>query len=188
MSRMPPPVLELRRADGDCLDEVLAILNSAASWLSSEGVEQWPDRFDADLVLPALMQGHTWVARLDGEAAGTLTLDWSDILWDSRNEDAGYVHRLAVLRSSPGLGLRLLEWAAETVRLRGRCSLRLDCVASNHRLRQYYESAGFRHCGDVSVPYARPLKPDHAHSGWHSLYELRLVPGRAEPATLTTVR
>ena len=171
---MPAPGLELRRADVDCLDEVLAILNSAASWLSLKGVEQWPDRFNADQVLPTIMQGHTWLARLDGEAAGTITISWSDILWDSRNDDAGYVHRLAVLRSAPGLGLRLLEWAAETVRLRGRYFLRLDCVATNRRLRMFYEAAGFRHCGDVSVLYPQPLRLDNAKAGCHSLYELKI--------------
>ena len=174
MSKEPPPVLELRRADVDCLDEILAILNSAASWLSSKGVEQWPDRFNADQVLPTIMQGHTWLARLDGEAAGTITIDWSDVLWDSRNHDAGYVHRLAVLRSSPGLGLRLLEWAAETVRLRGRYFVRLDCVTTNDKLRMYYEETGFRHCGDVPVLYSKPFRADNADSGWHSLYELEL--------------
>ena len=171
---MPPPVPELHRADVDCLDEVLAILNSAASWLSSKGVEQWPDRFDADQVLATIIQGHTWLARLDGEAAGTITVNWSDILWDSSNDDAGYVHRLAVLRSSPGLGLRLLEWAAETVRLRGRYFLRLDCVTTNRRLRTFYEAAGFRHCGDVPVLYPKPFRVDNTNASCHSLYELKI--------------
>lgn len=168
-------MLELCRADVDCVDEILAILNSASSWLSSRGVEQWPKQFTVDQVLPIVMQGHTWLARLDGEPAGTITLDWSDILWDSRSEDAGYVHRLAVLRSASGLGRRLLEWAGETARRRGRSVLRLDCVATNHKLRMYYEAAGFRHRGDVVAPYSKPFRADDSKSRLHSRYERDLI-------------
>lgn len=168
-------MLELQRADVDCLGETMAILNSAASWLSSKGVEQWPERFAANQVLPTIMQGHTWLARLDGEAVGTITLEWSDALWDTRSGDAGYVHRLAVHRSASGLGLRLLEWAAEAVSLRGRSILRLDCVARNHRLRTYYEAAGFRHCGDAVVPHPEPSRADDSMVRLHSRYERELL-------------
>lgn len=174
MSRVSPPALELHRVDVDCLEEILAILNSAAAWLRSKGVEQWPDRFDAEHVLPAILRGETWLARLDGEPAGTITLNWSDPLWHPADEDAGYVHRLAVLRSTPGLGLRLLDWAAEAVRLRGCRWLRLDCVSTNRRLRAHYEAAGFRHCGDVPVPRPQPLRVGDDGAGSHSLYELQL--------------
>jgi hypothetical protein len=34
---------------------------------------------------------------------------------------------------------------------KGSVFIRLDCVASNRKLRGYYERAGFRHCGDVEV-------------------------------------
>lgn len=174
---MSQPVLELRRADASGVDEVLAILDSAASWLRAEGIEQWPQRFTALHVLPSIVRGNTWLAELDGRPAGTITVDWADPLWASRHDNAGYVHRLAALRSSPGLGLRLLEWAGEAVRTRGRRFVRLDCVASNPRLRTYYETAGFAHRGDVAVTPSAPPSKEGAAPVLHSLYELEL-PGR----------
>ena len=62
-----------------------------------------------------------------GDIAATLTLDWSDPVWSGIPGPAGYLHTLA----------------------RGRSALRLDCLASNGRLRAYYEAAGFVHCGNV---------------------------------------
>lgn len=180
MSIASRPGCELRRADVERVDDILAILDSAALWLRSKGVVQWPDRFEADDVLTSVMQGDTWLALLDGAPAGTITVNWADALWDSTNDDGGYVHRLAVLRSSPGLGRQLLEWAAEEASQRGRRFLRLDCVATNRDLRAYYESAGFQHRGDVLVGYPASSRARGVESRAHSLYQ-RAVDGSCRP-------
>lgn len=80
-----------------------------------------------------------------------MTLDWSDPLWSDVDGTAGYVHRMAVYRRAAGLGAVMLRWAADAVREHGSDALRLDCVASNARLRRYYEAAGFLHRGNVPV-------------------------------------
>jgi GNAT superfamily N-acetyltransferase len=92
-----------------------------------------------------------WLAERAGEPVGTLTLQWRDPLWPDDGR-AGYVHRLAVRRGAAGLGRELLEWAAAAVSEQGRELLRLDCGATNHALRGYYETAGFVHRGDVEIP------------------------------------
>jgi hypothetical protein len=61
------------------------------------------------------------------------------------------VHRIAVRRQAAGLGAVILGWAAAVARERDLEALRLDCVASNGRLRAYYEAAGFAHRGDATV-------------------------------------
>jgi hypothetical protein len=69
-----------------------------------------------------------------------------------RRADPGEIDQvLAVRRSAAGLGGRLLDWAAAMATTKDRRFLRLDCVASNHRLRRYYEKARFRHRDDVPV-------------------------------------
>lgn len=143
--------LTLESATPADVDDVLAVLDEAAAWLRSSGVDQWPDRFKSEWVEPAIERGETWLARLDGVAAGTITLDWDDPLWSGLDGTAGYVHRMAIRRSATGLGAALLDWAVATSRALGCRYLRLDCVSSNSRLRSYYESRGFQHQGDVPV-------------------------------------
>ena len=53
-------------------------------------------------------------------------------------------------------------------------ALRLDCVASNDRLRAYYEAAGFIHRGDVTVAGAPGQRLDQGPVTVVSRYELRL--------------
>jgi GNAT superfamily N-acetyltransferase len=131
---------------------VLAVLADAAAWLRVRRVEQWPERFPTDWVMPAIEAGETWLADIDGEVVGTLVVQWDDpLFWAGYPSDAGYLHRLAVRRHGDGLGARLLLWAEGHAAAEGRLYLRLDCVASNQSLRGYYERAGYEHVGDVTV-------------------------------------
>ncbi|MEV0769590.1 GNAT family N-acetyltransferase [Nocardia salmonicida] len=144
-------LVEFRRAEPGQLGEVLEVLDEAARWLTSQGVRQWPTRFDPGWVEPALSRGETWLVAVAGKLAATVTLDWSDPLWADDTDCAGYVHRMAVRRRAAGIGGQILGWAADTTRDNGRGLLRLDCVATNGRLRAHYERAGFVHRGDVQV-------------------------------------
>jgi GNAT superfamily N-acetyltransferase len=156
--------VNLRRAQPEEIDVVLDVLAAAAAWLRTRGVEQWPERFDADWVMPAVERGDTWLAaherhgegegeaEAEGDVVGTLVVEWEDELcWAGYPADAGYLHRLAVRRCGTGLGARLLRWAEEHAAAAGKPFLRLDCVAWNGPLRAYYERAGYEHVGDVTV-------------------------------------
>jgi GNAT superfamily N-acetyltransferase len=141
---------------------VLGLLDEAAAWLAGRGVVQWPASFRPEWVEPAVADGRVWLAEAGGVAVGTFRLDWADPMWTDlpAHDEAGYLHRFAVARSRAGLGAALLERADEEVRRRGRHLLRLDCMADNPRLREYYEAAGFAHRGEVELPESITVWPD----------------------------
>ena len=141
----------MRRAGPGDVADVLTVLDEVAGWLDERGVRQWPPRFEEEWVEPSVLAGETWLAVADAHVLATVTLDRADRLWADRPASATYVHRLAVRRVAAGLGARVLGWAATRAAAEGCRFLRLDCVASNRRLRDYYEAAGFRHRGDVEV-------------------------------------
>jgi ribosomal protein S18 acetylase RimI-like enzyme len=151
MSSRPAIELEVVAADVSEIGQVLDVLDEAAAWLTARAIRQWPSSFTEAMVEGAVSAGETWLARQRGEVVGTITLSWTDPAWPEAADDAGYVHRLAVLRRGMGLGQRLLDWAAQQVADRGRSHLRLDCVATNGELRRYYERLGFAYCGDTEL-------------------------------------
>jgi GNAT superfamily N-acetyltransferase len=156
------------------LDDVLSVLDDAATWLQSGGVVQWPSRFEPSWVEGALRRGETWLVRVGERVSATVTVDQADSAWDGLPGRALYVHRMAVRREAAGLGGAILTWAAGVARERGCESLRLDCVASNARLRRYYEAAGFVHCGDVTVAGAPGQRLAEGPVTVVSRYERRL--------------
>ncbi len=141
----------MRVAGPDDAEVLVAVLEEASAWLRSRGILQWPERFTVDWFGPALDRGETSLIFVDGTVAATITLSWTDRAWPEDAGDAGYVHRFAVLRWAAGIGAELLAWADDQVRAAGRAYLRLDCVADNPALREYYERASFEHRGDVPM-------------------------------------
>ena len=135
------------------IDDVVDTLNEAARWLASRGINQWRvDGFPPELIAEGISHGEVYVARRDGRAVGTFTLQWSDeLFWPGASEAAGYIHRIAVRRDARGLGDELLRFAERVTAATGRKLLRLDCFSGNSALCSYYERAGFVRVADVEV-------------------------------------
>ena len=146
----------IRAQQGD-LDRVLEILEEASRWLSSKGLEtQWlPSPAFRQTIKNNIEHGDVYVVKDVEGTVGTITLQWGDKkFWGDLPPDSGYVHKLAIKRSHGGkrLGLRMLQWAEAKARVEGKRYLRLDCLASNKTIREYYEKAGFVHVRDTLAP------------------------------------
>ncbi len=152
----PAGGIVIEQAQPSDLDTVLDILEEAASWLTSRGIDQWQPglfrRIRRQSIADQVSRGEVYLARRDGQPVGTLTLQWADqMFWGNVSDDAGYIHRLAIRRAYAGmeLGHHLLQWGEGKVASAGRDYLRLDCMAENQALRQYYEQAGFTSRGEI---------------------------------------
>ena len=159
--------VQIVKAESQDLDIVLEILREAASWLLSKGIDQWrPESFSRQSIDEMIKHGGVYLAKQNQQPVGTITLQWSDrFFWTDDDTNAGYIHKLAIKPSYTGisLGRQLLEWAEQTTKAAGKNHLRLDCMFENHRIRQYYEEAGFTYRGEVKGV------------GWRAaLYEKRL--------------
>ncbi len=155
--------LTVARAGATDFDAVLAILREAADWLSDRGNPQWDagwnhwhDDIGERVLRDSIEHYEVYLARRDGVAVATLRIHWDDAeTWGERGDDgsAGYIHAIAIKRSIAGMrvGDRLLEWAVDTIRARGRRCARLDAMASNAALCRYYEERGFRPLETVTL-------------------------------------
>lgn len=151
--------LEVARAGLADFDAVIAILREAADWISVGGAPPW-NHWYADVgerILRERIERHeVYLASRDAVPVATLTIQWDDPeTWGDRGNDgsAGYIHAIAIRRSIAGMrvGERLLEWAIDIIRARGRRFARLDAMASNAALCRYYEARGFRPLGTVTL-------------------------------------
>jgi ribosomal protein S18 acetylase RimI-like enzyme len=152
----PAGRITIELAQPSDLDTVLDMLEEAVDWLTARGIDQWrPGVFHGvrrQPIADQVRRGEVYLAKRDGQAVGTLTLQWADkMFWGTVPDDAGYIHRLAIRPTYAGmeLGRHLLQWAERKVASAGKDYLRLDCMAENQALRLYYEQAGFTYKGEI---------------------------------------
>jgi ribosomal protein S18 acetylase RimI-like enzyme len=155
-------VIVVRPAGLEEVDAALAILEEACQWLATKGIDQWPKNLDHPagpfsraFLTEKAERGELYLAWRGEQPVGTLRLQWSDpFFWGEQPDDAGYVHGLAISRAvgGQGVGLALLRWAERAAAAAGKRFLRLDCMAENPALCDYYERAGYTCPGEISGP------------------------------------
>jgi ribosomal protein S18 acetylase RimI-like enzyme len=151
-------------AESEDLRRYLDLLEDVADWLESRGIDQWrPGSFrrSVDFYAGSIARKEVHFAFLGDRLVGTLRvllrepIVWPEILVD----DGVYVFSLAVKRrwAGQGLGRRMLDWAAQHAAARDRRYVRLDCLADNEFLSQYYAKAGFVERGEIDARFPDPI-------------------------------
>ncbi|WP_057765187.1 GNAT family N-acetyltransferase [Cytobacillus praedii] len=140
-------------------DHILGLLKEVAKWLKEKGIDQWgflAGGGEDDEVRQAINNKETFIVKRDGEIVATFTLyqsqsSWDKYIWGNLNNEAVYLHRLAITRSKigSGLGKEVLLWLETYLKKEGKNTIRLDCVGSNSKLNEFYRSNGFENVGTV---------------------------------------
>jgi ribosomal protein S18 acetylase RimI-like enzyme len=146
--------VELQQASQADVGAIIVILQGAADWLATQNIDQWqwPNQFARSVIAEAVKNGQFWVARCHNEVIGTFKLQQTDpMFWPEDGVAALYLHSLAIDRrfAGCGLGRELLRRAEVMAAAQKLEFLRLDCMAENSALCQYYRRAGFEPCGQV---------------------------------------
>ena len=146
-------ILDIRRAKPEELPIVMEILGEVAAWLEAKGISQWPSPPNEHWwrrTAAYIGQGDVYLVGIVKNIFATVRLTWQDAYWPN-DGTAVYIHSMAVRPQwqGQGIGEFLLSWAAMQAYQSKRQFVRLDCLASNDRLRQYYQDQGFTYCDQV---------------------------------------
>ncbi|THF79545.1 GNAT family N-acetyltransferase [Cohnella fermenti] len=150
--------IRVREARPEDAARVMELLVQTAAWLRSMGSSQWGallEGNDYHHTEDAVRRGDVFVFEREEELAGVVMLlrqpsAWDLDLWGGEgHEGAVYVHRLAVSRLYRGrqLGRDMLAWVRSGIRFGGQDRIRLDCIADNPVLNDFYTRMGFAHRG-----------------------------------------
>ncbi len=140
--------VDIRTAQIEDLEGVQKLYVEAARWIRfSQGIIQWSeDTFTTDYLEQFICENDVFVAYLEGELVGCFSIHWKyeEIWGELFHDNAGYVHRLVVSRKYKGQGIggHFITWAEAYIKNKGKKWLRLDCMADNPALNQYYRSQG----------------------------------------------
>ncbi|MFD7509392.1 GNAT family N-acetyltransferase [Streptomyces sp. NPDC059853] len=146
--------MRIRSGGSDDVPLILGMLDGAVEWLVARGrtgqwgTEPWSARPKAVARVGEIVAGgEPWIAEIDGEPAGTLTLTPHPAPYVAAvDEPEVYVHLLVTDRrfAGRGVGAALLEHARAEARRKDISLVRVDCYAGDDgRLEAYYRSQGF---------------------------------------------
>jgi GNAT superfamily N-acetyltransferase len=156
----PLGLITLEKAEREDLSLVMGILDDAAAWLHSRGIDyQWPSPVPEsswDRTERGIREGQVYLARTGDQCpVGTFRIEWRDTYeaWPHDPDYAGYVRSIAIRSSARGhnIGASMLEWARQHIRGHHRRYMRLRCCAENLNLCRYYEDLGFALQGQVQA-------------------------------------
>lgn len=147
--------LHIRLAVPDDLPVVKEIYTEAAHWILSKGIHQWhPDHWDDASYAGRIAAGELFLGMKGDTPAAMFILyfaqeEFDRRIWGEDLEPAGYVHRLTVRRAygGQGIGARLLRFAEHLTAARGVSRFRLDCMANNGKLNEFYSGEGYTYKG-----------------------------------------
>lgn len=133
----------------DSLDELTELLHAAYKPLGEMGLRFFATHQTVEQTRDRVESGECFVAELDGEVVGTITLytepydsspDWY------RREDVGWFGQFAVEPSlqRKGIGRKMIEFIESRARERGLMEIALDTSEKASHLIAYYQKMGWR--------------------------------------------
>ena len=147
--------LNIRRARGDEVAAVMAVIEDGKRSIARLGIEQWQHGYpDAAAIEDDIAAGACWVAESgDGKLLGTHALlfgadedyEASDIAWLNDGCPYAAIHRCATAADALGHGVMsaLFAHAQEVARERAVASIRIDTHPGNTTMRAFLGKQGF---------------------------------------------
>jgi len=141
---------------------VLNYLRSAAKTLQQKRVAQWtvwlnPPQSNIEWVEKGIQEGEYYLILKENSPIGIVRLSETDeTYWGKQASDARYIHSLVIDEHYSGLGLgkQVIELVIQQAISDNIPFMRLDCIATNTALCNYYESQGFKKVGQKQMPHS----------------------------------
>jgi GNAT superfamily N-acetyltransferase len=149
--------LQIKIATNDDSSRIIDMLKQVALWMKDNEINQW--RFlleggDDEEIEQAVSNQDTYIVLRDNEIIATFTLlskqsEWDRQIWgDDFSSNSLYLHRLALipLYMKKGIGRNILTWIQNNI-ISDKEYLKLDCVADNIILNNFYKNNDFELIG-----------------------------------------
>ncbi|MFC7686634.1 GNAT family N-acetyltransferase [Ureibacillus sp. GCM10028918] len=148
---------------------IIKMLKQIAQWMKDNDINQWRfllDGGDDKEIEQAIINQETYIVLKDKDIVATFTLlskpsEWDRHIWGSDiSSNSLYLHRLAIIPAymKKGIGKSILTWIQGNVI--DKEFLKLDCVADNVKLNNFYKCNEFELVGitDGHSKYQKSIK------------------------------
>ena len=134
----------IRRADYNDATAIMDIIVERSNWLKNKQIKQWESFLERDITYytEKIEKETVYVVIIDECVCGTFLLQSVDKYWEE-DDEAFYIHHLAVKQDYPGLGKYIINQIKNMAIDAKKNYIRIDHVQENKKLNSYYEELGF---------------------------------------------
>ncbi len=138
----------LRKATYSDVNQIYNIIQSRCKWLDENNIEQWnvTRTYKLEYFLDKIKDERIYVATYQNKVIGLFMFQLSTH-YGEYDENIAYIHHLATDMQYKGVGKIIFSKIIEIAKLHSRKYIRLDNIASNTKLNEYYEKNGFKQIG-----------------------------------------
>ena len=161
---------DIKLASNEDTTIIITLLKEVAQWLKDKDIDQWGyllNGGDDDEIKDAISNGDTYLVLKEDIVIGTFTIssqqsDWDiHIFGEDLLQNSLYLHRLAITPTNMGLGIaRKILHDMPCFITNEKEYIKLDCVANNAKLNNFYKSNDFEYIGitDGHSKYQKKLQ------------------------------
>jgi len=140
-------------------EQILDVLYEIAVHLKSKQIMQWqewlaPTKTDLKWIEDLITNDSFYLIQADSTTVGIFSLaDTDHKYWGKSNDKAKYLHSLSVLPQykNQQIGKSVINLLKINLKEDNYTYLRLDCISSNQKLKQYYKNQGFNEVGVTNL-------------------------------------
>ena len=136
------------------VDDILSLYQAARDLQTEKKMVVWPI-FERSFIEKEIQEQRQWKLIIGNIIACNWAITFNDReIWGEKDKnDSIFIHRIAtnpVMRGNRYVD-RIVEWAKEYARQKGKKFIRLDTLGNNTKLIEHYTSAGFEFLGIVKL-------------------------------------
>ena len=153
----------IRKTEKNDIDTIIPIFEEARRTIAALGIDQWQNGYPSEgVILADIELEQSYACEIDGKICGSFAMlengePTYDKIFDGHwltgdgSRDYIAIHRVAISVSSRGSGLsgKIIGFAADFAKEKGRKSLRIDTHRGNAVMRRMLEKNGFQYCGVI---------------------------------------
>ena len=153
----------IRKTEKNDIDTIIPIFEEARRTIAALGIDQWQNGYPSEgVILADIELEQSYACEIDCKVCGTFAMlengePTYDKIFDGHwltgdgSRDYIAIHRVAISVSSRGSGLsgKIIGFAADFAKEKGRKSLRIDTHRGNAVMRRMLEKNGFQYCGVI---------------------------------------
>ena len=139
--------ITFKKAEINELDKMLEVYSARIKWFKEKQIKQWNkylEHHPKEEFENIIKEGYFFTLKQNGKIIAAFELSTDSKYWKDSGTQAYYIYKVVTKIGSKEVGNIIFEICKDIAKTNDKKYLRLDCLSTNEKLNDIYESHGFK--------------------------------------------